>query len=76
MAEPKRIDENISTAELASYGIPAKQPEGPKLVKGQEPETLGRGTGLVTAKRPWTGQFLICAPAGKKFQQGANPTEN
>jgi len=42
MAEVKRIDEEMSTAELASYGIPAKQPEGPKLVKGQEPETLDR----------------------------------
>jgi hypothetical protein len=42
MAELKRIDEEMSTAELASYGIPAKQPEGPKLVKGQEPETLDR----------------------------------
>ena len=42
MAEVKRIAEEMSTAELASYGIPAKQPEGPKLVKGQEPETLDR----------------------------------
>ena len=42
MAEVKRIDEEMSTAELASYGIPAKQPEGPKLVKGQEPKTLDR----------------------------------
>jgi hypothetical protein len=38
MAEPKRIDENISTAELASYGIPAKQAEKPKLVKAPEPK--------------------------------------
>ncbi len=38
MAEPKRIDENISTAELASYGIPEKQPEKPKLVKAPEPK--------------------------------------
>jgi hypothetical protein len=27
---------------LASYGIPPKQPDGPKLVKGQEPDTLDR----------------------------------
>ena len=34
-------------AELASYDIPAKQPEGPKLVKGQEPKTLdGAGCSL------------------------------
>jgi hypothetical protein len=36
MAELRRIDENISTAELASYGIPARQPEKPKLVKSPE----------------------------------------
>jgi hypothetical protein len=39
MAEPKRIDESISTAELASYGIPAKQLEKPKLVKTPEPKS-------------------------------------
>ena len=38
MAEPKRIDEGISTGELASYGIPAKQPEKPKLVTAPEPK--------------------------------------
>jgi hypothetical protein len=38
MAEPKRINEGISRAELASYGIPAKQPEKPKLVKAPEPK--------------------------------------
>ena len=27
---------------MASDDIPAKQPEGPKLVKGQEPETLDK----------------------------------
>ena len=31
---------------MASDDIPSKQPEGPKLVKGQEPETLGRGTAV------------------------------
>jgi hypothetical protein len=38
MAELKRIDEDLSTAEF----IPAMQPEKPKLVKGPEPETLDR----------------------------------
>ena len=42
MAELKRIEEELPSSELASDDIPAKQPEGPKLVKGQEPETLGR----------------------------------
>jgi hypothetical protein len=46
MAELKRIEEEFPTAELASDDIPAKQPEGPKLVKGQEPETLGRGAAV------------------------------
>jgi len=46
MAELKRIEEELPTAELASYGIPAKQPEGPKLVKGQEPETLDKAAAV------------------------------
>lgn len=40
MAELKRKEEELTTAELASDGIAQKQPDGPKLVKGQEPETL------------------------------------
>src|ERR1700680_837120 len=43
MAELKRIEE---TAELATYGIPAKQPEGPKLIKGQEPTTPDRAVAV------------------------------
>ena len=39
MAELKRIEEEFPSSELASDDIPAKQPERPKLVKGQEPET-------------------------------------
>ena len=31
---------------MASEGIPAKQPDGPKLVKGQEPETLDRAAAV------------------------------
>jgi hypothetical protein len=42
MAELKTKHEELTTAELATYGIPSKQPEGPKLVKGQEPETLDK----------------------------------
>jgi hypothetical protein len=42
MAELKRMEEELPSSELASGDIPAKQPEGPKLVKGQEAETLGR----------------------------------
>jgi hypothetical protein len=36
----------LTTAELATFGIPSKQPEGPKLVKGQEPETLDKAVAV------------------------------
>ena len=42
MAEPKRKEEELTTADLASTDIPPKQPEGPKLVKVQEPATLDK----------------------------------
>jgi hypothetical protein len=42
MAEPKRIEEELPTAELASHDIPSKQPDGTELVKGHNPETLER----------------------------------
>ena len=32
----------LTTADLASHAIAQKQPNGPKLVKGQEPEALDR----------------------------------
>jgi hypothetical protein len=51
MAELKRVEGDLSTAELASYGIPEKQSEGPKLVKGQEPDTSDRGA-AVSDPRP------------------------
>ena len=44
MAELKTREEDVITADLAS--IPPKQPEGPKLVKGQEPETLDRAAAV------------------------------
>lgn len=40
MSEPKKKEGALTTADLAAYGIPPEQPDGPKLVKGQEPETL------------------------------------
>ena len=49
MAELKRIEEELPPAEFVSYGIPPKQPEGPELVKGQEPETLDK---VVAASEP------------------------
>jgi hypothetical protein len=36
MAELKKIEEELPSSELASDDIPAKQPEGPKLIKGQQ----------------------------------------
>jgi hypothetical protein len=49
MAELKRIEEEFPTAELARDDNPSKQPEGPKLVKNQEPETLDKA---VAASEP------------------------
>jgi hypothetical protein len=46
MAELNRKEEALTTAELASYGIVQKQPDGPKLVKRQEPETLDRAAAV------------------------------
>jgi hypothetical protein len=37
MAELKTKEEELTAGDLASYGIPPKQSDGPKLVKGQEP---------------------------------------
>jgi hypothetical protein len=46
MAELKRIEEEFPSSELVSDDIPAKQPEGPKLVKGQEPKSLDGATAV------------------------------
>jgi hypothetical protein len=57
MAELKRIEEEFPAPEPARYGNPSKQPEGLKMVKGQEPGTLDRGTAV--SEPPaivfWTG---------------------
>jgi len=46
MAELKRKEGELTTAELAGYGVAQKQPEGPKLVKDQEPETLDKAAAV------------------------------
>ena len=46
MAELKRMEKEFPTAEVAWDGNPPEQPEGPKLVKRQEPKTLDRGTAV------------------------------
>jgi hypothetical protein len=40
MAKLKRKERKLTAADLASYGIPPKQPEESKPVKSQESETL------------------------------------
>jgi hypothetical protein len=50
VAERKRIEEELPTAELASDNIPAQQPEGPKLVRGQEPKPLDRAAEVSQSK--------------------------
>jgi hypothetical protein len=46
MAELKTKEGELTTADLAKYGIPPKQPEGPKLVKGQDPEALDKAAAV------------------------------
>jgi hypothetical protein len=49
MAELKRIEEEFPAAEVPRDGNPSMQTEGPKLVKGQESETLDKA---VVASEP------------------------
>jgi len=51
MAERKKKKGKLTAVDLASYAITPKQPEGPKLVKRQEPETLDRAA-AVTGPMP------------------------
>ena len=46
MAELKKIEEEFPTAELSRDSNSPKQPEGPKLVKSQEPETLDKAAAI------------------------------
>jgi hypothetical protein len=46
MAELKRIEEEFPTAEMARDSNSPKRPQGPKLVKGQEPETLDKAAAI------------------------------
>ena len=46
MAELKRVEEEFPKAELARDGNLSRQPEGPELVKGREPEILDRGAAV------------------------------
>src|SRR5579864_728806 len=40
MAELKKIEEELPSSELTSEDIPPKQPDRPKLIKGQDPKPL------------------------------------
>jgi hypothetical protein len=46
VAELKRNEEELTTTELASYGVPQKQSDRPKLVKSPEPETPDRAVAV------------------------------
>ena len=46
MDELKTKEGELTTADLASHGSAPKQPNGPKLVKGQEPEALDRAAAV------------------------------
>jgi hypothetical protein len=58
MAELRKIEEGLPTDELARHGIPPKQPDGPKLVKDQEPETLDRAAAVPEPMPLFTPQEL------------------
>ena len=46
MAEPQMQAHDLTTADLASHGIAQKQPDGPKLVKVEEPEALDKAAAV------------------------------
>ncbi len=46
MAELKAKEGELTTAELADFGILPGQTEGPQLVKGQEPEILNNAAAI------------------------------
>jgi len=46
MAELKRKQGELTTADLAGYGVAQKQPDGPKLVKSQETEALDKAAAV------------------------------
>jgi hypothetical protein len=54
MAELKRIEEEFPTAEVPRDGNPSKQPEGPKLVKGQERMPLFSGSEMGNFRSQWS----------------------
>jgi hypothetical protein len=47
MAELKAKEGRLTDADLASFGMSPKQPDGPKVMKGQEPETLDSGAAVL-----------------------------
>ncbi len=51
MAAPKAKKGRLTDADLASFGISPKQPDGPQVMEVQEPETRGRAA-TVLEPRP------------------------
>ena len=64
MAEPKTKEGKLTPADLASYGIPPGQPQGPGLVEGQRSEALD--TAVVPRKR----QEKTMKPSAKNQAEG------
>jgi hypothetical protein len=46
MAELMTKEEELAKAETAGYDIPRDQPDGPKLVQGQEPDALDKAAAV------------------------------
>src|ERR1019366_4459833 len=67
----KRREEELTTADLASYGVAQKQPDGPKLVKSQETETLDKAA-AVSKPMPLFSEFemRVFRPQWSKEQTG------
>jgi hypothetical protein len=72
MAELMAKEEDVITADLAS--IPPKQPDGPKLVKGYEPETLDRAATVSEPMPLFTeigdGRFPFAVEQGTDWLRG------
>jgi hypothetical protein len=56
--EPQTLTHDLTTADLAAQVEPQRQPDGPKLVKGQQPEALDKtSTPTPLFSESETGEF-------------------
>jgi hypothetical protein len=49
MTELMTREEELAQAETASHNVPREQPDGPKLVKAQEPESADKAAAISQA---------------------------